>query len=86
MESIWIAVLYISQATATKIAGKHDMTVVEVRDAVVCVSGLPFRWDDHPERGLRAVVTTTVRDFEVALVLYPAGDDTWNLGSVYRVS
>jgi len=52
MESIWIAVLYISQATATKIAGKHDMTVVEVRDALVCVSGLPFRWDDSPRARL----------------------------------
>ena len=86
MESIWVAVLHISDATAAKIIGKHNITPTEVRDAVVCVSELPFRWDAHAEHGLRAVVTATIRGFEVALVLYPLGDDTWNLGSAYQLS
>ena len=51
MESIWVAVLHISDATAAKIIGKHDITPTEVRDAVVCVSELPFRWDAQPNAG-----------------------------------
>ena len=87
VEEIWVADLKISRATAEKISRKHHITGQEVRDAVVCVRGLRFTWDDDPERGLRALVETEIRDHVVIVVLYPkptdAYGDAWNLGSAY---
>ena len=86
VEPIWVADLKISRATAEKISQKHHITGQEVRDAVVCVRGLQFTWDDDPERGLRAIVQTVIR-VPVEVVLYPrptdAYGDAWSLGSVY---
>jgi hypothetical protein len=85
--TIWVADLRISRATAEKISGKHGISGQEVRDAVVCVPGLRFTWDDDPERGLRALVEADIRG-PVIVVLYPrpqdAYGDAWALGSVYR--
>lgn len=85
MEGIWVAVLNISAAVAAKIAAKHDISTHEVREAVTCVQGLAFRWDVDEIRGRRAVITAEIRHFQVAVVVYPIGDDEWNLGSVYPV-
>jgi hypothetical protein len=88
VQYIWVARLKISRAVAHKISTEHGLQAVEVRDAVQCVRGLPFLWDDEPERGRRAIVETVIRGHRVAIVLYPTNDplgDTYNLGSAYRI-
>jgi hypothetical protein len=88
VEPIWVAVLNISERTALKISSLHHLDPEEVRSALVCVSGLDFSWHEHPERGLRAMVKTSVNGAAVLAVLYPASDsdpDVWNLGSAYQV-
>jgi hypothetical protein len=76
----------ISEATRTKLSALHRLNADEVRDAVVCVSGLPYAWDDDPERGRRALVGVRIRDDPVIVVLYPVTDpfgDVYALGSAY---
>lgn len=88
MAKLEVGTLQISRATADKLREKHDLDAEEVREAVEGVGGLPFRWHDHPERGLRAILVTAVGDQAVEVVLYPALDeppDVWNLGSAYPV-
>lgn len=87
-ERIWVARLGISRETANKISRDHGLQADEVRDAVQCVPGLPFRWDDDCERGRRAIVETFIRGQKVAVVLYPANDpfgDAYHLGSAYPI-
>lgn len=90
MASIWVADLRISQRTAQKIVERHDLTPEQVRAAVVCVTGLRFTWNDHPERGRRAIVETEIGQRRVLVVLYPrlidAYGDSWNLGSAYPIN
>ncbi len=86
MADVWVAVLMISERVAQKIIQRHDIEVGELRDAVVCVEGLPGRWDDDPERGRRALLDVVIRNRTATLVLYPREHpmgDAWNLGSVY---
>lgn len=83
--AIWVAELSISPATRTKLASIHHLDAEDVRDAVQCVAGLPFRWDDDPDRGRRAIVETRIGATTVQVVLYPAGDDSWRLGSAYPI-
>jgi hypothetical protein len=86
--TIWIAVLRISPRTSEKITQKHGLSADEVKEAVVCVSGLRFIWDEHPERGYRAIVETRIRGRRALVVLYPVDDqigDVWSLGSAYLV-
>ena len=76
----------ISQKTASKLAGRHGLDWREVHDAVVCVSGLLYAWDDDPERGLRALVEVQIRGIRCVVVLYPVEDpsgDVYALGSAY---
>jgi hypothetical protein len=86
---IWVADLKISSATADKISREHGLSADEVRDRVVCVAGLRFSWDLHPQRGWRAIVETRIRHRRCLVVLYPlpqdAFGDAWNLGSAYPV-
>lgn len=87
-ESIWVAELRISQRTAHKLSAVHRLQADDVRDAVQCVGGLPFVWDDDRERGLRVIIRVRVGGRRCDVVLYPAGtadDDVWNLGSAYPV-
>jgi hypothetical protein len=86
VENVWIAELFISEPTAQKLTNRHHLHPQEVREAVLCVSGLRGSWDIHPERGERALVRTFIRGKEVLVVLYPRGphpSDEWNLGSAY---
>lgn len=85
MDSIWVAQLNISDATAAQVEDRHGISVAQLRDALVAVAGLPFRWDDHPDRGRRAVLTVPIGRHVVTVVLYPSGEDAWNLGSAYRL-
>lgn len=85
-ERIWVGLLEISDQTAHKIATLHGLQADEVRGAVQCVSGLPFSWEDDPERGWRAIVRVPIRGTPHLVVLYPADDpfdESWNLGSAY---
>jgi hypothetical protein len=86
VDTIWVARLNISPRTAHKISSVHGLQADEVRAAVERVPGLPFTWNDHPERGRRAIVRAVIRDRPVLVVLYPTHDpfgEVWNLGSAY---
>lgn len=86
--TIWVAELRVSPATAHKLSAVHKLDAEDVREAVHCVSGLPFSWDDDPDRGLRAIVRVDVGGRRRHVVLYPVDDpmgDVWNLGSAYLV-
>lgn len=83
---MWVARLYASPTTRQKLVEKHQLVVEDIEDAVLCVSGLPYTWHEHPERGGRALIEVTIRSQRVLVVLYPAEDplgDAWNLGSAY---
>lgn len=83
---LWVARLIVSQKTAEKLAGRHALDWREVQDAVVCVAGLRYVWDDHPERGRRALVEVEIRGRWCLVVLYPVDDssgDVYALGSAY---
>jgi hypothetical protein len=85
-ESLWVARLLISQATRAKLASKHDLDADDVLDAILCVEGLSGSWDDDSDRGLRAIVETSIRGITVIVVLYPVDDpigDAYALGSAY---
>lgn len=86
-KAIWVAELRISNRTAQKIVGRHNVEPHEVREAVVCVSGLTAAWDDHPDKGLRALVQVRIRDRRWLAVLYPVEHPmggVWNLGSIFE--
>jgi hypothetical protein len=85
-EPLWVARLIISQATRAKLSSKHNIDPNDVLDALVCVTGLRYRWDDDPERGRRILVETCIRGSMVMMVLYPVNDssgDVFALGSAY---
>lgn len=87
-QRIWVARLDISYSTEQKIRFKHEIEPDEVRDAVECVPGLLATWENHPERGRRALIEAGIRHARTLVVLYPKWDpmgDCWNLGSVYFV-
>lgn len=87
--TIWVARLQISPRTADKISTRHGLQVNDVRDAVQGVEGLPFVWNDDPDRGLRAIVRVKIRGRVILVVLYPTDDpigDVWNLGSAYQAN
>lgn len=87
-ENLWVATLYVSDRTAQKIAQRHRLEVSEIEDAIVCVAGLRYGWHEHPERGRRAIVETSIPNRTVLVVLYPAEDpwgDGWHLASAYFV-
>jgi hypothetical protein len=67
-------------------ARQHGLTAQEIRDAIVCVRGLPFTWDRDPDRGWRVLVETQVRDRNYVVVLYPVDDPlsgVFSLGTAY---
>jgi hypothetical protein len=86
VDFLWIAELVVSEATAQKLAAKHQLDWRDVRDAVVCVKGLRYAWHDHPGRGRRALVEIEVERRRCVAVLYPVGavpSDVFALGSAY---
>lgn len=86
-ERLWVARLHISERTAQKITSVHHITSQEVRDAVELRTGLTYVWDEHPERGRRALVETPIRGRRTIVVLYPVAGaplgDEYHLGSAY---
>jgi hypothetical protein len=83
---LWVAEIRISERTAAKVQSLHNLDVKDIRDAVVCRTGLPFKWDEDPERGLRAIVKCQIGGREALVVLYPIGDDVYHLGSAYPLN
>lgn len=69
-----MAVLHISPRTAQKIINVHHVHPDEVRDAVVCRSGLNARSDWDEDRGLRWFVEANIRGQRWQVVLYPADE------------
>jgi hypothetical protein len=86
---MWVAELRISRRTAQKISDLHHVDAADVRNAVVCVSGLQFVWQRHPERGLRALVQAPIGGYKSLVVLYPVTEhplgDVYRLGTAYRL-
>jgi len=83
---IWVAVLHISDRTAQKIINLHNIHPNEVRDALVCQSGLNAWTDWDENRGLRCIVEVYIRGQKGQAVIYPADDydpDVFALGSCY---
>lgn len=86
MPTIWVAVLHISAQTRRKLVERHGLDPDELRRRLVGVPGLRFAWDDHPQRGRRAIVVLPHGRRQLFVVLYPTPDpDTWHLGSAYLV-
>ena len=89
-DRLWVAELFVSARTATKIWGVHRIDPGEVYDELVCRSRLVYEWDDDEERGLRAIVTITIRAKPAVAVLYPARNSTqgdrYHLGSAYHLA
>jgi hypothetical protein len=84
--SLWVARLYISDATKEKLASRHSIDWHDVNQAIVGASGLRYTWDDDPERGLRALVEASIGGRTCIVVLYEVEDtlgDAWALGSAY---
>jgi hypothetical protein len=78
--------LLISRSVAEKLEDKHNLTALQVREAVERVSGLEGSWDNDRERGLRVILETEIEGMTMLVVLYPADDlgfDIWRLGSAY---
>ena len=85
-EHLWVARLIVSQAIRAKLSAKHSLDADDLLDAIVCVEGLYYRWDDDPERGRRALVAANIRGTTFLVVLYPVEDplgDVYALGSAY---
>lgn len=85
-QSLWVARLIVSDATAAKLASRHGLDYRDVNAAVVGVEGLAFVWHDDPERGRRALVEAIVNRRVCVIVLYPVEDplgDVYALGSAY---
>jgi hypothetical protein len=85
---MWVAELLISDRTAAKIIGLHNIHPDEVREAVVAVAGLQWARDIDELRGPRVLVQAEIRGKSVLLVLYDADHplgDAWHLGSAFFV-
>jgi hypothetical protein len=82
---LWVARVLISPRTAQKVAQRHGIDVDALRDAIVCVEGLPYVWDEDPGRGPRAIISVSIMAKPCYVVLYPTNDpDIYRLGSTNR--
>lgn len=79
----YIAVIHISDAVRAKLAAKHDVTELDVWEALVLTRLERARWHEGG-RGRRLAVTGTTSDGRrLNAVLYPAdeADGTWWLAT-----
>lgn len=87
-DAVWVATLSISTRTRNKIENLHGITEDDVRQAIIGRVGLDYRWDKHPERGWRVLITCEIRFRRVVVVHCPAPHpmgDAWRLGSAYFI-
>ena len=86
--SLWVAELIISPDIRAKLANaEHRLDAEDVRQAIVCVQGLRFRWRTNPPRRRRVYVEILIGDDRVLAALYPVDHpmgDVYALGSAYR--
>ena len=76
MARVVVAQLRISPYVEDKINGKHDLTAVEVREAVLYARDASTEWQEHPEHGRRLVVRgTTYMGRPVIAYMTPANDN-----------
>lgn len=71
-------------AKMSLIAAEHQVSLAEVREAVVLTPVENSTWDYHPERGWRLYVTgTTYPGRRLFVVLFPVdeADGVWRLGT-----
>jgi predicted AAA+ superfamily ATPase len=81
----YIADVKVSHAVEAKIQSKHNVTIDEVREAVVLCEVIRSYIEYHPEKGERLLVTGRTAERRVLnVVLYPAepgSDGMWWLGT-----
>lgn len=91
LEPIWVAKLYISRQTASKLTQLHRLQADDARDAVQCVPGLLAErvYDKELER-MKFLVEVQMRRggrrIRVLVVLFPVDDPlggAYALGSAY---
>lgn len=74
--SVVVAVLIIDASVEAKIKQKHNLTPVEVREAVVLAPDAETAWDEDPTHGLRLVVGgTTYTGRPVIAYLVPLNEN-----------
>jgi hypothetical protein len=87
-ESLWVAELTISPAVQTKLSdADHRLDADDVRQAIVAVQGLRFKWRTDPPRGRRVYVEISMGAKRVLAALYPVDHpmgDLYALGSAYH--
>jgi hypothetical protein len=91
LEPIWVAQLYISPRTASKLTQLHGLQADDARDAVQCVPGLlAERVYDEELQCIKFLVEVQmrrgVRRTRVLVVLFSVDDplgDIYALGSAY---
>lgn len=85
---LWVARLHVSEATRNKLRDLHGLDADKVRAKIECQRNLPYRWNQHPERGRRVLVDVFFGRRRVRVVLYPKRrnnpfGDEFHLGSAY---
>jgi len=86
-ESLWVAELIISPAVRAKVSASHHVDADDVRQAIVAVQGLRYKWRTDLPRGPRVYVELSVLGDRLLAVLYPVNHpmgDIYALGSVYQ--
>jgi hypothetical protein len=87
-QSLWVADLIISPAVRAKLSDeKHRLDPDEVRQSIVAVQGLRFKWRSNLPRSRRVYVEISMGGDRVLAVLYPVDHpigDVYTLGSAYR--
>ena len=85
--ALWVAQLIISDRVSAKITSKHNIDAFDVRQAIVAVPGLRYRFRADPPRRPRYYVEFWVGSDRALAALYPVEHplgDVYALGSAYR--
>ncbi len=82
-----MAELIISERVSSKISSCHNIDPFDVRQAIVAVEGLRYKYRSDPPRGPRYYVEFWIGADRVLAALYPVEHplgDVYALGSAYR--
>ena len=83
---IWIAQVNVSARTAGKIRGRHHLDPYQVVEAILSPPVRVARWARDRNGRRQVLIPVRLGNKQLLVVLYPAGDDVWNLASAYEVS
>jgi hypothetical protein len=75
--TVWVAHLDISPNVEQKLRHKHHLEPQDVRDAIECVEGLPYVWDDSPLYGERMILNFVVKGVHLMGSLVPVVMDAY---------